>query len=159
MGIAARYIRDGCVTAKSDVYSYGVVLMELITGKPALSRTVSTENNQCTEHRSVVTFMLSALEDDHNPMAHLVQCVDPNLTHYHKDSLLQVALLSKDCVDDDWNRRPDMSKVALRLSHILECSMEWEVVLPNRGRKMHSGIKTQHLWREKRKVSGKILRE
>ncbi|KAJ8644546.1 hypothetical protein MRB53_006294 [Persea americana] len=124
--LAPEYIRDGCVTAKSDVYSYGVVLMELITGKPALSRTASTENNQCTEHRSVVTFMLSALEDDHNPMAHLVQCVDPNLTHYHKDSLLQVALLSKDCVDDDRNRRPDMSKVAVRLSHILECSMEWE---------------------------------
>ncbi|XP_058074472.1 lysM domain receptor-like kinase 3 [Magnolia sinica] len=125
--LAPEYVRDGCVTTKSDVYAYGVVLMELITGRPALSRSLCTENNLYSEHRSVIGFMLSALEDNEDPAAKLLQCIDPNLTHYHKNSLVQMALLAKDCVDDDRNQRPDMSKVAICLSHILDSSKEWEV--------------------------------
>ncbi|CAK9167582.1 unnamed protein product [Ilex paraguariensis] len=123
--LAPEYVRDGCVTTKSDVYSFGVVLMELLTGQPALSRDAHPTNALYSEHRSLVEYMLSALEND-DPWHKLTQCIDPNLTHYHKDSLFQMAVLSKDCVDDDWNRRPDMSHVLLCLSHILECSRKWE---------------------------------
>ncbi|KAK9280586.1 hypothetical protein L1049_014280 [Liquidambar formosana] len=124
--LAPEYVRDGCVTTKSDVYSFGVVLMELLTGQPALSRDANPENDQYSEHRSVVEYILSALNDTDDSFTKLIQCIDPNLTHYDKDSLIQMALLSKDCVDDDWNRRPDMCKVVLRLSHILMSSQERE---------------------------------
>lgn len=39
---------------------------------------------------------------------------------------LKMALLSKDCVDENWKRRPDMSNAAIRLSRILISSKEWE---------------------------------
>ncbi|XP_028108627.1 lysM domain receptor-like kinase 3 isoform X3 [Camellia sinensis] len=123
--LAPEYVRDGRITTKSDVYSFGVVLMELLTGQPALSRDASPGNIQYVEHRSLVEYMLSVLENN-DPFTELSQCIDPTLTHYHKDSLLQMALLSKDCVDDDWNRRPDMCEVVLRLSHTVLCSKQWE---------------------------------
>ncbi|CAL5440285.1 unnamed protein product [Camellia sinensis] len=123
--LAPEYVRDGRITTKSDVYSFGVVLMELLTGQPALSRDASPGNIQYIEHRSLVEYMLSVLENN-DPFTELSQCIDPTLTHYHKDSLLQMALLSKDCVDDDWNRRPDMCEVVLRLSHTVLCSKQWE---------------------------------
>ncbi|PSS01130.1 LysM domain receptor-like kinase [Actinidia chinensis var. chinensis] len=123
--LAPEYVRDGRVNTKSDVYSFGVVLMELLTGQPALSRDASPETVQYVEHRSLVEYMLSILVNN-DPFTKLSQCIDPSLIHFHKDSLLQMALLSKDCVDDDWNRRPDMCKVVLRLSHILACLKEWE---------------------------------
>ncbi|KAL7187436.1 hypothetical protein ACSBR1_037502 [Camellia fascicularis] len=123
--LAPEYVRDGRITTKSDVYSFGVVLMELLTGQPALSRDASPGNIQYIEHRSLVEYMLSVLENN-DPFTELSQCIDPTLTHYHKDSLLQMALLSKDCVDEDWNRRPDMCEVVLRLSHTFLCSKQWE---------------------------------
>lgn len=34
-----RYLSDGLATTKSDVYAFGVVLFELISGKEAITRT------------------------------------------------------------------------------------------------------------------------
>ncbi|KAL3587034.1 hypothetical protein D5086_013901 [Populus alba] len=70
--------------------------------------------------------MLSALNDSQESFDELAKCIDLNLTSYNKDSLYEMALLSKDCVDDNWKRRPDMSRVVLRLSRILSSSREWE---------------------------------
>ncbi|KAL5783133.1 hypothetical protein ACOSP7_008162 [Xanthoceras sorbifolium] len=124
--LAPEYVRDGCVTTKSDVYSFGVVLMELITGLPALTRDANPGNDQYSEHRSLVDHVLSVLNETENIVTELTNLLDPNLTHYHKDSILQMALLAKDCVDENWRRRPDMSNVAIRLSLMLISSQEWE---------------------------------
>jgi disease resistance protein RPM1 len=39
--MAPEYIRDGEITTKSDIYSLGVLILEIVTGKKNLSRDVS----------------------------------------------------------------------------------------------------------------------
>lgn len=51
-----RYLRDGRATIKSDVYAFGVVLFEIISGKEAVIRTegIATKNS---ERRSLVSIV------------------------------------------------------------------------------------------------------
>lgn len=42
---------------------------------------------------------------------------------------LQMAMLGKQCVEDDPILRPDMKQVVISLSHILLSSVEWEATL------------------------------
>lgn len=53
-----RYLSDGLATTKSDVYAFGVVLFETITGKEAIIRTegMMTKNPERRSLASIVSF-------------------------------------------------------------------------------------------------------
>ena len=58
--IHSRYLSNGLATTKSDVYAFGVVLFELISGKEAIIRTEGTtmRNPERRSLASVVSFIM-----------------------------------------------------------------------------------------------------
>jgi hypothetical protein len=50
-----RYLRDGLATTKSDVYAFGVVLFELISGKEAITRAEGMGASSNSERRSLAS--------------------------------------------------------------------------------------------------------
>ncbi|XP_044484676.1 lysM domain receptor-like kinase 3 [Mangifera indica] len=129
--LAPEYLSDGLATAKSDVYAFGVVLFEIISGKEAIIRNegMVTKNH---ERRSLASVMLSALRNspDSMRMSSLKDYIDPNLMDlYPHDCVFKVAMLAKQCVDEDPILRPDMKQVVISLSQILLSSVEWEATL------------------------------
>ncbi|XP_024973383.1 lysM domain receptor-like kinase 3 isoform X2 [Cynara cardunculus var. scolymus] len=129
--LAPEYLRDGLATAKSDVYAFGVVLFEIISGKDAIVRTeaVVTKNS---ERRSLASVMLAALKNAPESISSssLRDHVDPNLMDlFPHDCVFKMAMLGKQCVEDDPVLRPDMKQVVISLSHILLSSVEWEATL------------------------------
>ncbi|XP_058180854.1 lysM domain receptor-like kinase 3 [Rhododendron vialii] len=129
--LAPEYLRDGLATVKSDVYAFGVVLFEIISGKEAITRTegIAPKNS---ERRSLVSIMLAALRNspDSMTMSSMKHHIDPNLMDlYPHDCVFKVATLAKQCVDDDPILRPDMKQVVISLSQILLTSVEWEATL------------------------------
>ena len=50
------YLRDGLATVKSDVYEFGVVLFEIISGKEAITRTEGIVKKN-SERRSLVSIV------------------------------------------------------------------------------------------------------
>lgn len=129
--LAPEYLRDGLATTKSDVYAFGVVLFELISGKEAITRTEAMVLNN-SERRSLASIMLGALKNSPNSMsmASLKDYIDPNLMDlYPHDCIYKMAMLAKQCVDEDPILRPDMKQVVIALSHILLSSVEWEAAL------------------------------
>ncbi|KAK9054725.1 hypothetical protein SSX86_025804 [Deinandra increscens subsp. villosa] len=129
--LAPEYLRDGLATAKSDVYAFGVVLFELISGKEAITRTEAVVKKH-SERRSLASIMLVALK--HSPdsmtMPGLKDHIDPNLLDlFPHDCVFKMAMLAKQCVEDDPILRPDMKQIVISLSHILLSSVEWEATL------------------------------
>ncbi|CAI9757642.1 unnamed protein product [Fraxinus pennsylvanica] len=122
--LAPEYLRDGLATNKSDVYAFGVVLFEIISGKEAMIKS--------TERRSLASIVVAALRNspDSMSMSSLNDHIDPNLMDlYPHDCLYKLAMLAKQCVDDDPILRPDMKQVVISLSQILLSSIEWEATL------------------------------
>ncbi|KAL4560011.1 hypothetical protein LXL04_032159 [Taraxacum kok-saghyz] len=129
--LAPEYLRNGLATARSDVYAFGVVLFELISGKEAVIQTEAVVAKN-SERRSLASVMLAALRNAPESIASssLKDHIDHNLLDlYPHDCVFKMAMLAKQCVDDDPILRPDMKQVVISLSHILLSSVEWEATL------------------------------
>nr|POE81884.1 lysm domain receptor-like kinase 3 [Quercus suber] len=112
--LAPGYLSNGLATTKSDVYAYGVVLFELISGKEAIILTEGALRN------SPDSMNMSSMKD----------YIDPNtMDLYSHDCLFKLAMLAKQCVDEDPIPRPDMKQVVISVSQILLSSVEWEATL------------------------------
>ncbi|XP_071733493.1 lysM domain receptor-like kinase 3 [Rutidosis leptorrhynchoides] len=129
--LAPEYLRDGLATAKSDVYAFGVILFEIISGKDAIIRTEGAVTKN-SERRSLASVMLAALKNISGSTStpSLKDHIDPNLMDlFPHDCVFKMAMLAKQCVEDDPILRPDMKQVVISLSHILLSSIEWEATL------------------------------
>ncbi|THG05249.1 putative receptor protein kinase ZmPK1 [Camellia sinensis] len=108
--LAPEWMMNVTIDAKANVYSYGIVLLELLTGKRASSLhwQVGEEN----EYNRLVQFVRQKIKQDM-----LVEVIDPRLNHVYSDgkleTLVEVALM---CVGEDRDTRPAMSKVVELLS-------------------------------------------
>ncbi|KAG5086485.1 hypothetical protein JHK82_053882 [Glycine max] len=109
MYVAPEYAMTGHLLVKSDVYSYGVVLLELLTGrKPVDMSQPQGQENLVTWARP----MLTSREG-------VEQLVDPSLAgSYNFDDMAKVAAIASMCVHSEVTQRPFMGEVVQALKLI-----------------------------------------
>ncbi|KAM7522529.1 hypothetical protein LguiA_012431 [Lonicera macranthoides] len=124
--LAPEYAVTGKVTTKSDVFSFGVVLMEILTGLVAL------DERRSEEHRCLAEWFWQIKSDCEK----VISAVDPalNATEEIFDSICSVAELAGHCTVRDPNHRPDMGHAVNVLSQLVE---KWK---PFDEEKEYSGI-------------------
>ncbi|KAF3791290.1 Receptor-like serine/threonine-protein kinase [Nymphaea thermarum] len=104
--VAPEYAMTGHLLVKSDVYSYGVVLLELLSGrKPVdMSKPPGQEN--------LVTWARPLLTSQEG----LERLVDPSLSgKYNFDNMARVAAIASMCVHPEVSQRPFMGEVVQAL--------------------------------------------
>ncbi|XP_057485748.1 receptor-like cytosolic serine/threonine-protein kinase RBK2 isoform X1 [Actinidia eriantha] len=95
------FFMHGIVDEKTDVYAYGVLLLELITGRLALDKS----------QKSLVMWAKPLLAKNNAS-----ELVDPSLADtYHSEQLNRMVLTSSLCLHESSSERPQMSKVVRML--------------------------------------------
>lgn len=123
--MAPEYYEHGLVTTKADVFSFGVVLLEILSGQEAIVMPAAGETGPGRE-RMLSSIIQVILEGD-SQLQKLQAWMDPLLQGaYPPDTAFRVASLAKMCVDPDPALRPSMKDITYALSKILSTSLEWE---------------------------------
>uniref|UniRef100_A0A7N1A659 non-specific serine/threonine protein kinase n=1 Tax=Kalanchoe fedtschenkoi TaxID=63787 RepID=A0A7N1A659_KALFE len=101
--IAPEYAYTLRVNEKSDIYSFGVVLLELVTGKPPLDPEYGEKD---------LVKWVSAVISNGTDMAYVI---DPNLDSSHKEEICRVLNIGLLCTNSLPINRPSMRKVVKML--------------------------------------------
>ncbi|CAK9859521.1 unnamed protein product [Sphagnum jensenii] len=123
--MAPEYLEHGLVTPKADVFAFGVVLLEILSGQEAIIRPGEGDVGQWKER--VLSSQVGEVLEGDNYKENLQAWMDPLLQNgYPLDTACSVAQLAKTCVDSDPALRPNMKDITYALSKMLASSLEWE---------------------------------
>ncbi|KAL9318825.1 hypothetical protein ACSQ67_015342 [Phaseolus vulgaris] len=117
---APEYAMTGHLLVKSDVYSYGVVLLELLTGRKPV------DMSQPTGQENLVTWARPILRDKDR----LEELADPRLGgRYPKEDFVRVCTIAAACVAPEASQRPTMGEVVQSLKMVQRITESHDPVL------------------------------
>uniref|UniRef100_M8D8H7 Putative serine/threonine-protein kinase RLCKVII n=1 Tax=Aegilops tauschii TaxID=37682 RepID=M8D8H7_AEGTA len=106
---APDYVVSGKLTMKSDIYSFGVLLLELITGRRIY------DASRPKPEQSLLTWSRPFMHDKRK----FHRLADPALRgSYPPSALNQLVVISIMCLQDQPHVRPIMADVAIGLNHV-----------------------------------------
>lgn len=97
-----KFMNPGHLTARSDIYSFGVVLLELLTGRRSMDK------SRPSGQHNLVEWARPFLGDKKK----VIWLVDPNLNgHYSPKDVQKASSLAARCLARDPRARPSMQQV------------------------------------------------
>ncbi|CAN1224847.1 Protein LYK5 [Linum grandiflorum] len=116
--MAPEYLENGLVSTKIDVFAFGVLLLEMITGK----QVASFHKDGAYGLSNVLSDAQDGKEDN------LRQFLDPSMEgNYPVDLAVFVLRLIDGCLNKNPANRPAMNELVQSLSRILTASLSWEL--------------------------------
>ncbi|KAI3504887.1 hypothetical protein L1887_26657 [Cichorium endivia] len=109
------------ITSKVDVFSYGVVILEMITGRSPAGRQQRSDENEDRESALIewVRDLYRSKEVNGSRVESWVEeIVDPSVSGtYDRATMENLVLVALQCADQDMKVRPSMKQVVNMLLH------------------------------------------
>ncbi|XP_043723605.1 probable LRR receptor-like serine/threonine-protein kinase At1g06840 isoform X2 [Telopea speciosissima] len=109
------YFLTHALTAKSDVYSLGVVFLQLLTGMQAITHGKNIVREVNMAYKSGIVFSI----------------IDNQMGSYSSECVEKFLALALRCCQDETDKRPSMSDVVRELENILSMTSESDISLPD----------------------------
>ncbi|KAF2595762.1 hypothetical protein F2Q68_00010555 [Brassica cretica] len=106
--LAPEYAMRGHLTAKTDVYAFGIVALELVSGRK------NSDVNLGNEKKYLLEWAWNLHENSHE-----VELIDHELTEFNMEEVKRVIGIALLCTYSSHSLRPPMSKVVAMLSGAL----------------------------------------
>lgn len=128
--LAPEYASSGKLTEKSDIFSFGVVLLELITGRRPVDKARPFMDDSMVEWARPL--LMQALEG-----GGFSELVDPKLVDSDSSEMAQMVACAAVCVRSSARRRPLMSQVVRALEGNLSAEDLLKEIAPDHNRTFH----------------------
>ncbi|KAF8024656.1 hypothetical protein BT93_F1740 [Corymbia citriodora subsp. variegata] len=110
--MAPEWVYNMPITSKVDVYSYGIVLLELVTGRsPTGGGLANIEGGDENESKRLTSWVRERKRTEVPTRTWIKEIVDPSLTGEYDIRMVEVLVaLALQCVEEDRDARPTMSQ-------------------------------------------------
>ncbi|KAI6667999.1 hypothetical protein NL676_003724 [Syzygium grande] len=111
--MAPEWIYNFPITSKVDVYSYGIVLLELVTGRSPTGEYEKIEASDVEENQTLTSWVREKKRLGVPLQTLIEEIVDPSVRG--EDDIMKIEILiavAFKCVEEDRDARPTMSQVA-----------------------------------------------
>ncbi|KNA21605.1 hypothetical protein SOVF_041680 [Spinacia oleracea] len=120
--LSPEYRERNQLSTKVDVYAFGVLMLEVLTGKKAANLIEKLDGN--------LPEVFVGVFDETKGKDRLRGLMDPSLKgNYPSECVISVVRLIDLCLQRDPSSRPEMEEIVRSLSKVLSMSMTWESTL------------------------------
>ncbi|KAK4409997.1 protein LYK2 [Sesamum angolense] len=114
--LAPEYLSEGIISPSMDVFAYGVVLLEVLSGKPPTTRDDDKEDGSLIRLSDEIKQILQSEDAEE-----LREWIDGALgENYSFDGAVMLANLARSCVEDDPCSRPNAGEIVEKLLRLVE---------------------------------------
>ena len=110
--MAPEWVFNLPITSKVDVYSYGIVVLEMVTGKNTIMGVHDIDVGVEAEHKRLVTWVRETKNGKVGIASWIEHIIDPKMEgRYDMGKMEILAEVALKCVEEDKDARPTMSQV------------------------------------------------
>ncbi|KAF8024655.1 hypothetical protein BT93_F1739 [Corymbia citriodora subsp. variegata] len=116
--MAPEWVYNMPITSKVDVYSYGIVLLELVTGKSPTRGLANTEGGDENESKRLTSWVREKKRTGVPTETWIKEIMDPRPTgEFENRKIEALVAVALQCVEEGRDARPTMSQVVEMLLH------------------------------------------
>ncbi|MED6183220.1 lysM domain receptor-like kinase 4 [Stylosanthes scabra] len=120
--MAPEYLENGVVSTKLDVYAFGVLVLEILTGKEVAEILNEDDNNN-----KGLSNALSVILGEESGKERVKEFMCASLQGNYPSELAMVVIrMIHSCIKKEPENRPQMQEIVASLSRILNSSLNWE---------------------------------